>query len=106
MVVLSSAQIPGDGVITGHGLINGRPAFIFSQVSRQQHHVLYLELCHLPQDFTVFGGSLSSMHAKKICKVGPTILSTLYTAIVTFLLPVFADNGQGSRGWCTCDWAQ
>jgi propionyl-CoA carboxylase beta chain len=44
-------KIPGDGVVTGHGLINGRPVFLFSQ------------------DFTVFGGSLSSMHAKKICKV-------------------------------------
>uniref|UniRef100_A0A1X7TM08 Propionyl-CoA carboxylase beta chain, mitochondrial n=1 Tax=Amphimedon queenslandica TaxID=400682 RepID=A0A1X7TM08_AMPQE len=43
--------IPGDGVITGQGLINGRPVFVFSQ------------------DFTVFGGSLSSMHARKICKI-------------------------------------
>lgn len=41
----------GDGVITGHGLINGRRAFVFSQ------------------DFTVFGGSLSSAHANKICKI-------------------------------------
>eukprot|EP00731_Ephydatia_muelleri_P030467 Em0021g990a len=46
-----SMKFPGDGVITGHGCINGRTVFIFSQ------------------DFTVFGGSLSSMHAKKICKV-------------------------------------
>ncbi|XP_011408028.1 PREDICTED: propionyl-CoA carboxylase beta chain, mitochondrial-like [Amphimedon queenslandica] len=44
-------KIPGDGVITGQGLINGRPVFVFSQ------------------DFTVFGGSLSSMHARKICKI-------------------------------------
>jgi len=42
---------PGDGVITGHGTINGRLVFVFSQ------------------DFTVFGGSLSETHAKKICKV-------------------------------------
>jgi propionyl-CoA carboxylase beta chain len=41
----------GDGVVTGHGLINGRKAFVFSQ------------------DFTVFGGSLSETHAQKICKV-------------------------------------
>lgn len=41
----------GDGVITGHGLINGRKVFVFSQ------------------DFTVFGGSLSETHAQKICKV-------------------------------------
>lgn len=41
----------GDGVVTGCGEINGRPAYIFAQ------------------DFTVFGGSLSEMHAKKICKI-------------------------------------
>jgi len=43
--------ILGDGVVTGHGLIDGRPAFVFSQ------------------DFTVFGGSLSEAYAAKICKV-------------------------------------
>jgi len=42
---------PGDGVITGHGLIDGRNVFVFAQ------------------DFTVFGGSLSETHAEKICKV-------------------------------------
>ncbi|CAF0997219.1 unnamed protein product [Adineta ricciae] len=41
----------GDSVITGSGLINGRPVYIFSQ------------------DFTVFGGSLSSVHAAKVCKI-------------------------------------
>jgi propionyl-CoA carboxylase beta chain len=41
----------GDSVITGSGLINGRPVYVFSQ------------------DFTVFGGSLSSVHAAKICKI-------------------------------------
>ena len=44
-------KVPGDGVITGHGLINGEPVFAFSQ------------------DFTVFGGALSAAHARKICKV-------------------------------------
>ena len=44
-------QILGDGVITGHGLIKGRPVFVYSQ------------------DFTVFGGSLSGANAKKICKI-------------------------------------
>ena len=44
-------KIPGDGVVTGSGTINGRLVFVFSQ------------------DFTVFGGSLSEAHAKKICKV-------------------------------------
>jgi propionyl-CoA carboxylase beta chain len=43
--------IPGDGVVTGWGLINGRKVFVFSQ------------------DFTVFGGSLSEAHAQKICKI-------------------------------------
>ena len=42
---------PGDGVVTGHGLIEGRKVFLFAQ------------------DFTVFGGSLSETHAEKICKV-------------------------------------
>jgi propionyl-CoA carboxylase beta subunit len=44
-------SMPGDGVVTGHGTINGRLVFVFSQ------------------DFTVFGGSLSETHAEKICKV-------------------------------------
>ena len=45
------AGIPGDGVVTGAGTINGRLVFVFSQ------------------DFTVFGGSLSEAHAEKICKI-------------------------------------
>ncbi|MQX38003.1 acyl-CoA carboxylase subunit beta [Roseospira navarrensis] len=44
-------KVPGDGVVTGRGTINGRLVFVFSQ------------------DFTVFGGSLSMAHAEKICKV-------------------------------------
>mmetsp|Transcript_17861 Transcript_17861/g.30061 ORF Transcript_17861/g.30061 Transcript_17861/m.30061 type:complete len:402 (-) Transcript_17861:798-2003(-) len=48
---MSDEQYYGDGVITGHGLINNRKVFVFSQ------------------DFTVFGGSLSETHAQKICKV-------------------------------------
>ena len=48
---MAEQRIPGDGVVTGHGTINGRPVFVFSQ------------------DFTVFGGSLSEAHAEKICKV-------------------------------------
>ena len=43
--------IPGDSVVTGRGEINGKTVFIFSQ------------------DFTVFGGSLSMIHAKKVCKI-------------------------------------
>lgn len=48
---MDQTRIPGDGVVTGHGTINGRIVFIFSQ------------------DFTVFGGSLSEAHAEKICKI-------------------------------------
>src|SRR6201996_4698937 len=48
---MAEQKIPGDGVGTGYGMINGRLVFIFSQ------------------DFTVFGGSLSEAHAEKICKV-------------------------------------
>ncbi len=43
--------VPGDGLVTGHGLVDGRLTFVFAQ------------------DFTVFGGSLSETNALKICKV-------------------------------------
>jgi propionyl-CoA carboxylase beta chain len=48
---LDSQRIFGDGVVTGHGRIDGRLVYVFSQ------------------DFTVFGGSLSEAFAEKICKV-------------------------------------
>ncbi|MFY8030878.1 MAG: acyl-CoA carboxylase subunit beta, partial [Devosia sp.] len=48
---MADTIIPGDGVVTGWGTINGRLTYVFSQ------------------DFTVFGGSLSETHAKKICKI-------------------------------------
>ncbi len=48
---MEGKSIPGDGVVTGYGNINGRLVFVFSQ------------------DFTVLGGSLSETHAEKICKV-------------------------------------
>ena len=44
-------RIPGDGVVTGWGTINGRMVYVFAK------------------DFTVFGGSLSETHAQKICKI-------------------------------------
>ncbi|OQX22975.1 MAG: methylmalonyl-CoA carboxyltransferase, partial [Desulfobacteraceae bacterium IS3] len=47
----TEAAYPGDGVITGHGTIDGREIFVFSQ------------------DFTVVGGSLGEAHSQKICKV-------------------------------------
>lgn len=48
---LDRQSIPSDGVVTGHGLVGGRPLFAFFQ------------------DFTARGGSLGEMHAQKICKV-------------------------------------
>ncbi|MFL5690683.1 MAG: acyl-CoA carboxylase subunit beta [Ktedonobacteraceae bacterium] len=48
---LDDQKIPGDGVVTGYGQIDGRLVYVFSQ------------------DFTVFGGSLSEAHAEKICKI-------------------------------------
>ncbi len=48
---MEEKKIPGDGVVTGFGRIDGRPVAIFSQ------------------DFTVFGGSLGTAHAGKICKI-------------------------------------
>ncbi|MFL5265350.1 MAG: acyl-CoA carboxylase subunit beta [Stellaceae bacterium] len=48
---IDELKVPGDGVVTGHGTVNGRLVFVFSQ------------------DFTVFGGSLSEAHAEKICKI-------------------------------------
>ncbi|MCB1455321.1 MAG: methylmalonyl-CoA carboxyltransferase, partial [Nitratireductor sp.] len=48
---MADTKMAGDGVVTGWGTINGRMTYVFSQ------------------DFTVFGGSLSETHAKKICKI-------------------------------------
>jgi len=48
---MAEQKVPGDGVVSGHGRIEGRPVFVFAQ------------------DFTVFGGSLSETNARKICKV-------------------------------------
>jgi propionyl-CoA carboxylase beta chain len=55
---LDEQRILGDGVVTGHGMIDGRIVFVYSQ------------------DFTVFGGSLSEAHAEKICKVMDLATST------------------------------
>ena len=53
---MDKVKAPADGVITGYGKINGRLVFVYSQ------------------DFTVVGGSLGEMHAKKICKVADMAL--------------------------------
>ena len=51
-------KIPGDGVVTGWGTVNGRTVFVFAK------------------DFTVFGGSLSETHAQKIIKIQDMALKT------------------------------
>src|SRR6266404_5050721 len=66
---LQAQRYPGDGVVTGHGLIDGRGVFVFAQ------------------DFTVFGGSLSETHAEKICKIMDLALKTG--------LPVIGLNDSG-----------
>ena len=48
---MAESKMPGDGVVTGWGTVNGRVVYVFSQ------------------DFTVFGGSLSETHAQKISKI-------------------------------------
>ena len=55
---MAQQRIPGDGVVTGYGKINGRLAYAFAQ------------------DFTVIGGSLSEANAAKICKVMDLAMKT------------------------------
>src|SRR3990170_2951777 len=71
---MENNKVPGDGVVTGYGMINGRMVFVFSQ------------------DFTVFGGALSEAHAEKIFKVkdssymfvtGPEVVKTVTHEEVT-----------------------
>ena len=55
---MDAERIPGDGVVTGHGMVDARPVFVFAQ------------------DFTVFGGSLSEAYAQKICKIMDLAMKT------------------------------
>ncbi len=55
---MDQTKIPGDGVVTGYGTVDGRQVFVFSQ------------------DFTVFGGSLSSAFSEKVCKVMDLAMKT------------------------------
>ncbi len=48
---MDKVEVPAEGVVTGHGTVDGRP------------------VCAYSQDFTSMGGSLGEMHARKICKV-------------------------------------
>jgi len=66
---MDQQRIPGDGVVTGFGRIDGRPVGVFAQ------------------DFTVFGGSLSEAHAEKICKIMDLALK--------FGIPVIGLNDSG-----------
>ena len=79
---MDKQKIPGDGVVTGYGTINGRLTFVFSQ------------------DFTVFGGSLSESHAEKVCKIMDKALQVG--------APVIGLNDSGGariqRGCCFFGW--
>ncbi|HVO36753.1 MAG TPA: carboxyl transferase domain-containing protein, partial [Candidatus Acidoferrum sp.] len=55
---IQDKKIPGDGVVTGYGTVDGRLVYVFSQ------------------DFTVFGGSLGEMFARKVCKLMDLALKT------------------------------
>jgi propionyl-CoA carboxylase beta chain len=63
---MEQSKIPGDGVVTGWGTINGRTVFVFAK------------------DFTVFGGSLSEAHARKITKIQDMALAARAPVIGLF----------------------
>src|SRR4051812_9105796 len=63
---IEKSKIPGDGVVTGWGTINGRTVFVFAK------------------DFTVFGGSLSEAHAQKITKIQDMALKARAPVIGVF----------------------
>ena len=66
---MEKQKIPGDGVITGYGKVNGRKVFVFAQ------------------DFTVFGGSLSGAYAEKVVKI--------MDAAMKYGCPVIGFNDSG-----------
>ena len=74
---MATQTVPGDGVVTGYGTINGRLVFVFSQ------------------DFTVFGGSLSEAHAEKICKIMDHAMKVGAPVIGTQRLGRRAHPGRG-----------
>src|SRR2546422_8304816 len=69
---MAERKIYGDGVVTGHGTIDGRLVFLFSQ------------------DFTVFGGSLSGAYAEKVCKI-------MDLAVKTGAPVIGLNDGAGAR---------
>ena len=77
---MENTKIPGDGVVTGYGMINGRLVFVFSQ------------------DFTVFGGALSETHAEKICKIMDQAMK-----VAERLRRSTHSGGRSVLGWlCRC----
>src|SRR4051794_4647088 len=80
---MDKVKIPGDGVVTGWGTINGRLVFVFAK------------------DFTVFGGSLSEAHAQKITKVQDMALKARAPVIGLFDAGGARIGGGGAaRGAC------
>ena len=77
---MENNKVPGDGVVTGYGMINGRLVFVFSQ------------------DFTVFGGALSEAHAEKICKVMDQAMKVG--------APVIGLNDSGSTAGSRSPWTR
>src|SRR5471030_392174 len=63
---MEKTKVPGEGVVTGWGTVNGRTVYLFSK------------------DFTVFGGSLSEAHAQKIIKVQDMAMKALCPVIGLF----------------------
>ena len=78
---MAEQRISGDGVVTGHGTIDGRLVFVFSQ------------------DFTVFGGSLSETHAKKISKIMNKAMEVGAPVIGPERFRRRAHPGGGSTAW-------
>src|SRR3990172_8089730 len=66
---MEGTRIPGDGVVTGWGTINGRVTYVFAK------------------DFTVFGGSLSEAHAEKMVKIQDMALQNRAPIIRLFHAP-------------------
>ena len=77
---MEKIKIPGDGVVTGWGTVNGRTVFVFAK------------------DFTVFGGSLSETHALKIQKIQDMAMKArapIFCSPIAFSMPAAVSNIRG-----------
>ena len=86
---MEKSKIPGDGVVTGWGTINGRVVYVFAK------------------DFTVFGGSLSETHAKKMIKIQDMALQKSCTYHRAFRCGRRAHSRRRGGAWagmakCSC----